>query len=167
MDRVESRSGIVWTDGVISLVNAKAEPIQIKELAMVDFERYYRLWHTAIASTMKPGNHQTFVQAWSTNPAFRKAAYEALQIAGIERPELLTPLQLEELFLQAIVKDNGVDTLSQGLIFRLHYQVPGKPQEQVEPEPKKSMSQSLISSLWHGIQQRLSLVSQALSMSGL
>jgi hypothetical protein len=107
--------GITVSNGYMVIQNSHGS-ITVKEQPLEKFEKFYQAWQCA----MIIGGSDSFATSWTNNQSFQTAIKEAVGHLGIEKPELLTPGQLEALLISY---QNGPELIP-GILFGLHHTFP-------------------------------------------
>jgi hypothetical protein len=92
----------------------------IHEQTLEKYAEFLKHWNTAIAECLKDQG-ASVANLWAHSEVFRLGITLALRAVGVENPQELKPVQLEELILTAQTIDSDD---RRGLLFRLHSDVP-------------------------------------------
>lgn len=95
-------------------------PIVLYEQTLEKYSEFLKHWNVAISECLKDQG-ASIAHLWAHSEVFRLGIILALRAIGLEHPENLKPIQLEELVLTAQTIDSED---RRGLIFRLHSDIP-------------------------------------------
>jgi len=120
-------AGIYASSGIITVMDKRQNIQTIYELPMTEYENFYKHWILA----MQVGSDDDFVNNYIYNNQFRDLMEKACSIVGI-KPDVLTPEQMQILFLSA---ENKEGNIMPGVIFGLHSTYPKFPTSRVSQIP--------------------------------